>query len=280
MYNRASGVVAPDSRHRYWSIRMPQVQNTSKRLWHKNTPIPISICPWCGREFTKNSPRQKFCTIRCQAKESESRHPRRIWGTPEYYKRKELEVSGLKKCKECKGTFPLDNYWTMGKTKSGKDARCVRCKECAAKYQHKHRKHYKDNPEISRKRSKEYREKHPELCKQRIKDWQDRHPENRTATAQRRRIRTTQNGLLKITANDLRRLFIRQVGCCYLCGYPIVGKKHLDHIIPVKRGGRHSIGNVAWTHPKCNQCKSAKLLVEVRYAAKRKPCIAISSQLS
>jgi hypothetical protein len=241
---------------------MPQENTTTLNLgtrnWYTQSYIASTVCPWCSTVFTKRSPRQKFCTIKCQRKESQSRRPKRIYGTPEYYKRKALLNNGFKKCKDCRGVFPIENFWKLGKAIS------ARCKMCAAKRQRNIRKP-DENTEGKRKRSKLWRERHPEVYKQRIKDWNKRNPESGAAIVHRRRMLQTKNGIFRVTANDLRRLFIRQDGCCYLCSKPIVGKRELDHITPVKLGGRHAIGNLAWTHPRCNRYKHAKLLVEVRY---------------
>lgn len=240
------------------------------RNWYSLSPRPSSTCPQCGNSYTKNSPRQKFCTIKCRAKESTSRRPKPFYGTPEYYKRKGLLAQGLKACKECKGVFVLEDFWDNGVVKNSY------CKKCAAKRQRLMRKPDRNVGGI-RQRSKRWRERHPDLFKQRIRDWCDKHPESVAATTRRRRVRKSHNGICKITANDLRRLFVRQSGCCYLCAQPIIGRKELDHIIPIKRGGRHSIGNDAWTHPKCNRDKYTKLLVEVRYGGRHEPCFAIGA---
>lgn len=202
---RASGVVAPDQSHRESSLRMPQEQNTMRvRLWHSKTPPPPTTCPRCGTVFVKNSPRQKFCTIKCQAEESASRRPPRVWGTPEYYKRKELEDRGFRRCKDCKDVFPLIEYWSVGKSKSGKEIKCSRCKKCAATHQQIDRKVYK-YPEAKRKYSREYREKFPDLVKQRIKNWATHNKEALRQVARRRRIRKSKNGLFLVTERDLIR---------------------------------------------------------------------------
>jgi 5-methylcytosine-specific restriction endonuclease McrA len=40
--------------------------------------------------------------------------------------------------------------------------------------------------------------------------------------------------------------------------------EHIDHIIPLSRGGRHSIGNLAPACAACNLKKGYKYLVEMR----------------
>lgn len=53
---------------------------------------------------------------------------------------------------------------------------------------------------------------------------------------------------------------LRTLQCnrCAHCGATLVDKvnAHLDHIVPVKRGGRHERGNLQWL---CLRCNIAKL---------------------
>lgn len=45
---------------------------------------------------------------------------------------------------------------------------------------------------------------------------------------------------------------------CALCGHPLSGKLHLDHIVPLARGGEHSYANTHMTHAGCNVRKHAR----------------------
>lgn len=240
----------------------PREQHTTRRRWHSRTLVPISKCPRCYEIFTKQSPRQKFCTIRCQRKDSEVRRPKRAWGKPEYYERRKLAAKGLKRCKECREVFHLDDFWSEGKNKN------PRCKICAALEQKRTRKPDKNKNAI-RARSKRWRELHPELFARRIQHWRMRNRERSAEISRCRRARKRSNGVCAVTARDLERLWVRQDGECYICHVKISGKPHLDHIIPIARGGRHAIGNLAWTHPKCNRNKHAKLFVEIRYRGRK-----------
>lgn len=50
---------------------------------------------------------------------------------------------------------------------------------------------------------------------------------------------------------------------CYYCDKRIPGKKaHIDHIVPLARGGSHSPDNLCASCAPCNQTKSAKLISE------------------
>lgn len=50
---------------------------------------------------------------------------------------------------------------------------------------------------------------------------------------------------------------------CYYCDEPLFGKKiHIDHIIPLSRGGRHCIENLCASCPSCNLSKNNKTPAE------------------
>ncbi len=56
---------------------------------------------------------------------------------------------------------------------------------------------------------------------------------------------------------DIRRLLKLQRGRCSVCAVRLK-KKHLDHIKPLSRGGRHEFTNLQFLCPTCNLNKHAK----------------------
>lgn len=55
-------------------------------------------------------------------------------------------------------------------------------------------------------------------------------------------------------------LYHEQNGLCALCCDSLVlGEHHVDHKIPVSRGGGNERENLQLTHPKCNQSKGNKV---------------------
>ena len=74
----------------------------------------------------------------------------------------------------------------------------------------------------------------------------------------RRRAKKKANGSYKVTAKDVKRLMSEP---CLLCDNP---SEHLDHVIPISRGGRHSVGNLIGLCAFHNQSKNAKLLIEYK----------------
>jgi len=86
----------------------------------------------------------------------------------------------------------------------------------------------------------------------------------RNNTKRELQIRETRDG--SITSNTLDELFLEQNGTCYICNQDLTQLKHknvhLDHIIPLTRGGKHTLANVAWSCASCNLRKGDKLLSE------------------
>jgi 5-methylcytosine-specific restriction endonuclease McrA len=48
---------------------------------------------------------------------------------------------------------------------------------------------------------------------------------------------------------------------CGICLLPIEAEFHIEHIIPISKGGAHTQENLQLAHPVCNLRKGAKLLV-------------------
>ena len=56
-----------------------------------------------------------------------------------------------------------------------------------------------------------------------------------------------------------RIIYRRDHGICALCHeYAPFGDGHVDHIIPRGLGGRNTMGNLQWTHARCNLRKGMK----------------------
>jgi 5-methylcytosine-specific restriction endonuclease McrA len=63
-----------------------------------------------------------------------------------------------------------------------------------------------------------------------------------------------------IESVDRQVVFTRDAGTCGICQQGVESANwHLDHVIPLSKGGQHSYDNVQVSHPSCNQRKSSKL---------------------
>lgn len=134
------------------------------------------------------------------------------------------------------------------------------------------------DPEIVRERHRRWKEAHPErmaAAKRRYREKMGGDPSFRAEAAERtrrwreenpdrerehsRRKRAIRAG---VAHEPYRRVDIiaRDGGICYLCELPVpVGAEHLDHVIPISRGGPDTAANVRVTHALCNLRKHARL---------------------
>jgi 5-methylcytosine-specific restriction endonuclease McrA len=84
-----------------------------------------------------------------------------------------------------------------------------------------------------------------------------RHPEKRAIFDARKHAKRKAAPIVE----DVDRFFVweRDGGVCGICGeFADPAAWHLDHIVPLARGGEHSYANVQVSHPFCNDSKGAK----------------------
>lgn len=84
----------------------------------------------------------------------------------------------------------------------------------------------------------------------------------------RRRSRKFDGPHDRITAADHRALRAATADC-YLCGEPLADPVEFDHVIPLSRGGRHVLANLAPVHRHCNRIKYTALPDEFAQALVR-----------
>lgn len=93
--------------------------------------------------------------------------------------------------------------------------------------------------------------------------WSDANPEavrahNLTQTT-KRRVRYL-NAFVETV--DPQAVFVRDGGVCQICDTFIGDAKwHIDHRVPLARGGEHSYANCQLAHATCNRIKNAKVPV-------------------
>lgn len=101
----------------------------------------------------------------------------------------------------------------------------------------------KENPERNRANARQYYARH--------KDKYSTHSRNRKARAR--------NADGHHTAKQIKEMFAKQGGKCANCKASLKGGQHVDHIMPLSRGGSNWISNIQLLCPPCNLTKKAKL---------------------
>lgn len=96
----------------------------------------------------------------------------------------------------------------------------------------------------------------PEHYKKMVADWVTTNPDKVRIIWERRRARLRDAYIADVILDEIIR---RDEGRCGICGEPVMGPLHLDHILPLAAGGTHEPDNVQLAHPACNQRKGASL---------------------
>jgi 5-methylcytosine-specific restriction endonuclease McrA len=152
-----------------------------------------------------------------------------------------------------------------------------------------HREYYENNKEYIYQKSREYIAAHPEQNaeykrrshrknKHKERSYQALYyqiPENRErrkalarqrytndpakdlTRQHKRRLRILENGGA-FNAEDIALIYKGQGGKCWYCSKSIEEKYHIDHFIPLAKGGSNDAGNLRLACPSCNHKKSSK----------------------
>lgn len=161
---------------------------------------------------------------------------------------------------------------------------CIKCKNALEKVRVSHGpvrdklfQYRRENKDVLRLKSKERYRKNPEPYKLRAKKWVALNPDAATESARKRqtvyrsknrekshinrrkqRARKLQNGGTHTPA-DIVAIFVSQRGKCGYCKKKVTMEgKHVDHIVPLIRGGSNDRRNLQILCPRCNLRKNAK----------------------
>lgn len=165
-----------------------------------------------------------------------------------------------KKCNECNTLKSLDYFYKDNRSKGGYQ---TKCKDCQKLYYIKNRSKYQEL-----KKKKSYLEK--------MRNYQINNSE-KINEYKRRRYRTIE-GNAKVRASNARRRAIKKSTCdgsvdykfilhllekqnykCAISGLDITESYHIDHIIPLSKGGKHTKDNIQLLFPSVNMSKKDKI---------------------
>lgn len=184
----------------------------------------------------------------------------------------------LKRCSKCGEEKLLSDF---GKNKGKADGRTVYCRRCLREYNKASRA---ANPELakeSRARNKlkmavygkEYRKTNAESITVRINVWNKNNPDklrnryvryraaNYTTVRAREKAAAARrrDAVGHHTGADILEKYAQQGGLCYWCQIPVPDSYHVDHVIPISRGGSNWPSNIVITCASCNLRKNAKM---------------------
>ena len=120
------------------------------------------------------------------------------------------------------------------------------------------RKQREEFPNEIAERKRVYAETHRDAIAAYQSAYTEEHREQRRANNRNRRARK-RVAPGNHTAADVTAQYLRQHGLCYWCGEKVGKDYHVDHVIPLARGGGNGPDNLVIACPTCNLAKGAKL---------------------
>jgi 5-methylcytosine-specific restriction endonuclease McrA len=148
---------------------------------------------------------------------------------------------------------------------------------------------YDRNREEVKARSAAYRKAHPEEARAVVREWVRANPERKAAidaayrAANPDRVRARSAAYYRanperwnaayarrkarkmgrvVRPADYAQILIEHGMVCHICGGDIADRSdlHFDHVIPLARGGEHSVENIRPSHARCNLQKGPRLI--------------------
>jgi len=198
--------------------------------------------------------------------------------------------TNYKKCSKCGAILPATSeyFYSDKSVKSGLRAECKTCKKKAIDHWNKEHPNYhrdyqrqwcKENYERNRKNwvlwceknkdkqiawRQHYHQKNKHQRNEKSRRWYQEHKNRRQQYERRRRVardRRNRNRIApgKHTPEDIRQQYKKQEGKCYWCDTAVGDTYHIDHVIPLARGGSNNPDNLVISCPACNLSKGSKL---------------------
>ncbi len=170
-----------------------------------------------------------------------------------------------KYCKKCDTTKPLLEFHKSKYQKDGhsfycKSCNCARVSEWTTRNLEKNRSRARSWADDHRDANKSWQQNNKKACREKNKKWFDKNQDKRRSYDVKRKALKRNASGPHHTADDIKELKVIQKNRCSYCGTDISQKYHVDHIVPLSRGGSNKKDNIALTCPRCNLSKHDKLL--------------------
>lgn len=175
----------------------------------------------------------------------------------------------MKVCTKCNSDKELSEYY---KDKSKKDGLSSSCKSCKNKQNIEYQATNKEskaeydknrrtvNRETINKKKRDYYHSTGKYVEKiwRAANWDKVLTYAKNSKAKRRALERS----YKLPSTELITWVDNEPKVCKYCGCDCSTKYHIDHVVPLARGGAHAIHNLVIACPFCNISKGKKLLSE------------------
>jgi 5-methylcytosine-specific restriction endonuclease McrA len=174
----------------------------------------------------------------------------------------------MKVCTTCKVKKSFYDFYKDKRKKDGLYPRCKSCHlKCTKKYydnntekiRSNYKKYYYNNQEAISKTNAKWRDNNRDRISRTSSTWAKNNLEKRRGYWQKYRSLKVNNSF-EISSSEIKKLYNSD---CFYCGAS--EDITLDHVIPLSRGGRHSIGNIVPACGKCNYSKNNKTVIEWKF---------------
>lgn len=165
------------------------------------------------------------------------------------------DPSGSKACSNCKINKPREAFYKNARATDGRASWCKDCTKAGSKRQ------YDADPAAANAKRVEWGRANKERGQAANAKWAAANPERQRETWRKSKQvrRAARKGILTEYVDPLVLLELDD-GLCGVCGSDVDPFEfHMDHIIPVSRGGDHSYVNMQVSHPLCNKRKAASM---------------------
>lgn len=170
----------------------------------------------------------------------------------------QVALNATRQCSACSQTKPLTDFSKQASCPGGFRNECQDCKNAKA------RDWYLRNKEHRKKTAQAWRDSNRDKVAKASSAWTKSNADKKLNHYHARKARLKQNGVYKVAATELKRLYSSP---CFYCGTS--DNITQDHVIPIQRGGRHSIGNLVPACQPCNSSKQDKTITEWKLHLKR-----------
>ena len=164
----------------------------------------------------------------------------------------------IRECSICGTNKPLTEFSKQANCVGGYRKECKDCRNAKA------RDWYLANKDYRKQTAQAWRNFNQDKIARASAAWTKANSAKRSSHYHARKARLKQNGVFEIGQKELRRIYS---SACFYCG----SKENIsqDHVIPINRGGRHSIGNLVAACGKCNSSKQDKTITEWKLHLKK-----------
>jgi 5-methylcytosine-specific restriction endonuclease McrA len=175
-----------------------------------------------------------------------------------------LASEQTKRCPQCGGVKPVSEFYRDARASNGLKWCCKICSHVYSSDGYKRTgSYYYQRNRIKRiAQIREYQKSHPSEYRLTLEY---------RVTQKKRHARNRGASVLSLTIEEWISVINKYDGCCAYCGEKLA-RVDMGHVIPISRGGQHTVENVVPCCGSCNSKKCNKLPDEYQQKARKLKC--------